>query len=48
MKYILILKTGKVMAFNVLACAELYFTIYGGTLVTEVIENETQSTTVVI
>jgi hypothetical protein len=38
MKYVLILKTGKVMAFNVLACAELYLTIYGGTLIRETLE----------
>jgi hypothetical protein len=46
MKYILILTSGKIMAFNVLACAELYLQIYGGTLVSSIIENETQSTTV--
>lgn len=33
MKYTLILNTGKVMVFNVKQCAELYQTIYGGTLV---------------
>ena len=33
MKYTLILSSGKVMVFNVKACAELYKTIYGGTLV---------------
>ena len=33
MKYTLILNTGKVMVFNVKKCAELYQTIYGGTLV---------------
>lgn len=38
MRYILILKTGKVMVFNVEACAKLYETIYGGTLVREIIE----------
>ena len=35
MKYILIMKTGKVMTFYVKAVAELYLTIYGGTLVPE-------------
>lgn len=35
MKYVLILGTGKIMVFNVLACAELYNRIYGGTLVKE-------------
>jgi hypothetical protein len=45
MRYILILKTGKVMVFSVLACAELYKTITQGTLITEVIENVTESTT---
>ena len=45
MRYILILKTGKVMVFSVLACAELYQTITQGTLITEVIENVTESTT---
>jgi hypothetical protein len=35
MKYTLILKTGQVMVFTVKACADLYQTIYGGTLVTE-------------
>jgi hypothetical protein len=48
MKYILILKTGRVMTFTVLACAELYAQINGGTLITNIIENETQSTTSVI
>jgi hypothetical protein len=38
MRYILILKTGKVMVFSVEACAKLYETIYGGTLVSEIIE----------
>lgn len=33
MKYTLILSTGKIMVFNVKACAELYQSIYGGTLV---------------
>ena len=45
MRYILILKSGKVMVFSVLACAELYQTITNGTLVTEVLQNETKSTT---
>lgn len=39
MKYILILKNGKVMAFNVLECADLYKIIYGGTLITEIIQD---------
>jgi hypothetical protein len=33
MKYVLILKTGKVMVFGVEECAKLYKDIYGGTLV---------------
>jgi hypothetical protein len=33
MKYVLITKLGKVMVFNVKACAELYQTISGGTIV---------------
>ena len=33
MKYILITKLGTVMIFNVKACAELYRTINGGTIV---------------
>ena len=33
MKYVLITKLGKVMVFNVKACAELYQTIEGGTIV---------------
>ena len=36
MKYTLILSTGKVMVFNVKACAELYRNIYGGTLVSTI------------
>jgi hypothetical protein len=48
MKYILILKTGRVMAFNVLACAELYTQIYGGTLITSIIADEVESTTSII
>ncbi len=40
MKYILILNTGTVMTFNVLECAQLYKTIYGGTLITETIQQE--------
>ena len=36
MKYTLILSTGKVMVFNVKACAELYKNIYGGTLVSTI------------
>lgn len=39
MKYILILKTGKVMVFSVKECAKLYESIYGGTLVST-IDNE--------
>ena len=45
MRYILILKTGKVMVFSVLACAELYQTITRGTLITESLENVTESIT---
>jgi hypothetical protein len=45
MRYILILKTGKVMVFSVLACAELYQTITQGTLIKEVLQNEAESTT---
>jgi hypothetical protein len=33
MKFVAILKSGKVMVFNVKACAELYVQIYGGVLV---------------
>ena len=45
MRYILILKTGKVMVFSVLACAELYQTITDGTLISEVLQNEVESIT---
>jgi hypothetical protein len=31
-QYLLITKTGRCMVFSVLACAELYQTIYGGIL----------------
>ena len=34
MKYTLITKLGKVMTFHVLALAETYQTIYGGSLMT--------------
>ena len=43
MKYVLILKTGKVMTFFVKAVAETYFVAYGGTLVTEEIYAESYS-----
>lgn len=33
MRYVLITKLGRVMVFNVKACAELYQSIYGGALV---------------
>lgn len=33
MKYVLILSTGKLMVFSIKACAELYHSAYGGTLV---------------
>ena len=47
MRYILILKNGSVMVFSVLACAELYKTInVGSTLITETLENVTESTTI--
>jgi hypothetical protein len=39
MKYILILKTGKVMVFTIKECAKMYESIYGGTLVST-IDNE--------
>ena len=45
MRYILILKTGKVMVFSVLACAELYQTLTDGTLISEVLQNEVESIT---
>ena len=35
MKYILITKTGKVIAFNVKAAAEIFQQAYGGTIVNE-------------
>lgn len=35
MKYVLILKSGKVMTFFVKAVAETYFVAFGGTLITE-------------
>ncbi len=42
MKYILITPTGKVMAFNVLACAEIYLAIHGGTIISEMrVDNQT-------
>jgi len=47
MRYTLILKNGTVMVFSVLACAELYKTInVGSTLITENLENVTESITV--
>lgn len=36
MVYVLIGKTGKVMVFSVKACAELYRSINGGTLVSTI------------
>ena len=39
MKYILILKSGKVMIFSVKECAKMYESIYGGFLVST-IDNE--------
>jgi hypothetical protein len=39
MKYILILNNGKVMVFSVKACAKMYESIYGGTLIST-IDNE--------
>ena len=44
MKYILISKAGKVSVFNVLACAELYLQIYGGTLIQEVLPEQINTT----
>ena len=35
MKYTLITGKGKVLVFNVLACAETFQKAYGGTLITE-------------
>ena len=40
MRYILITQTGKTMVFSVKACAELYLSIYNGTLVLESLEYE--------
>lgn len=42
MKYVVIYPTGKVMVFNVKACAELYAAINRGTLVCEEILNESE------
>ena len=44
MRYILITKAGKTMIFSVKSCAELYLSIYSGTLITEIIEYEKSTT----
>lgn len=43
MKFVAILKTGKVMTFSVKACAELHIQIYGGTLVEDQLYAEAYS-----
>ena len=40
MKYTLITGKGKVLVFNVLACAETFQKAYGGTLITDQIYSE--------
>ena len=40
MKYTLITSNGKVLVFNVLACAETFQKAYGGTIITDQMYSE--------